>query len=296
MYKRSILFFTENAWAFGQIHNALIKRLWTLGIYAHILDWRIGYSKLEMEYLKQKFDLFYTNPPQVPYLLNVFGVPPERIVSVAHAEVDIHKAIQWGGHAMFDGLKSFGVIHPSLVDASSAFGVKRVPEVVLNGIDFDHFYAPVSDSLKTVGYAGAIAHEMSNGLDCKRKHLVPLAMAGLPFEFKDHNFMHHLCMAAFYTHINALLLPSSYEACGLPIMEAAAAGRLVLCGKVGYFDGAFGELVRLPDEEWISDVKLALLKHRDPTVYREACEWSQQYARDHFDWEHRVNAWANLIY
>jgi len=295
MYKRSILFFTENAWAFGQIHNALVKRLWEHGIYAHILDWRISYSPTEIEFLKKKFDIFYTNPPQVPHLINTFGVPKERIVTVAHAEVDIFKAVQAAGVEMFDGLKAFGVINPSMVDASAAFGVKRVPNVVLNGIDFDHFYSPASDSLQTVGYAGALSHHMSSGVDCKRKHLVPATMEGLPFAFKGHAFMNHLCMAGFYETIDALLLPSSYEACGLPIMEAAAAGRLVLCSSVGYFDGNFGVFLRLPESEWVEDAKAALLAHQDPLVYKAACERSQQYARENFDWSNRIDAWVKLI-
>ena len=295
MYKRSILFFTENAWAFGQIHNALVKRLWEHGFYAHILDWRISYSPTEVEYLKNKFDLFYTNPPQVPHLINVFGVPKERIVTVAHAEIDIHKAVQAAGSEMFDGLKACGVINPSLVGASAAFGVKRVPEVALNGIDFDHFYSPVSNSLRTVGYAGALHHHMSSGVDCKRKHLVPATMDGLPFAFKEHAFMHHLCMAGFYQTIDALLLPSSYEACGLPIMEAAAAGRLVVCSRIGYFDGNSGAMVRLPEEEWVQDAKAALLAHQDPATYKAACESAQQYARDNFDWRNRMDAWVKLI-
>jgi hypothetical protein len=296
MYKRSILFFTENAWAFGQIHNALVKRLWERGIYAHVLDWRISYSPTEVEYLKRKFDLFYTNPPQVPHLMNVFGVPKERIVTVAHAEVDIHKAVQAAGSEMFDGLKAFAGINESMIFASAAFGVKRVPDVVLNGIDFDHFYSPVSNSLQTVGYAGALSHHMSSGVDCKRKHLVPATMEGLPFAFKDHTFMNHLCMAGFYETIDALLLPSSYEACGLPIMEAAAAGRLVLCSAgVGYFDGNFGVNCRVLEGGWVQDAKAALSAHRDPVLYKAACESAQQYARENFDWSNRMDAWVKLI-
>jgi len=296
MYKRSVLFFTENAWAFGQIHNALVKRLWEHGIYAHILDWRISYSPTEVEYLKRKFDLFYTNPPQVPHLINAFGVPKERIVTVAHAEVDIYKAVQAAGIEMFDGLKAFAVINESMIFASAAFGVKRVPNVVLNGIDFDHFYAPVSTGLKTVGYAGAPEHITSNGNDCKRMHLVFETVNGLPVAISGRNRVHHLCMAGWYTDIDALLLPSSYEACGLPMMEAAAAGRMVLCSAgVGYFDGNFGVACRLPENEWVEDANAALLSHQDPATYRETCERSQQYARDHFDWSNRIENWVKLF-
>jgi hypothetical protein len=296
MYKKSVLFFTENGWAFGQIHNALIKRLWEHGIYAHILDWRINYSPTEVEYLKKKFDLFYTNPPQVPHLLFTFGVPAERVVTVAHAEVDIFKLVQSHSPQMFNGLKSYGVINSDMVETSKKFGVERVPSVALNGIDFDHFYCEISPKLKTVGYAGALHHITSAGTDCKRRNLVELTLNGLPFGLHGHSFMHHLCMAGWYADIDALLIPSSYEACGLPMMEAAAAGRMVLCSNgVGYFDGNFGVACRLPENEWIQDAKAALLAHQDPAIYLETCERSQQYARDNFDWSNRIENWVKLF-
>jgi len=296
MSNKSILFFTENAWAFGQIHNALVKRLWERGIYAHILDWRLNYTPLEVECLKKKFDLWYTNPPQVPHLIHAFGIPPERIVTVAHAEVDIFKLVQSHSADVFNGLKAYGVINPSMVEASKGFGVARVPDVVLNGIDFDHFYAPISPKLKTVGYAGALHHITSAGFDCKRRHLVERTMDGLPLAFHGHSFMHHLCMAGWYTDIDALLVPSSYEACGLPLMEAAAAGRLVISAQIGYFDGQSGVLVPLPENEWVANARAALLMHHnEPELYRVACERSQQYARDHFDWSNRIENWVKLF-
>jgi glycosyltransferase involved in cell wall biosynthesis len=120
-------------------------------------------------------------------------------------------------------------------------------------------------------------------------------MDGLPFDLKDHSFMHHLCMAGWYTDIDALLVPSSYEACGLPVMEAAASGRLVVCAKIGYFDGQSGALVRLPEAEWVEDARAALLFNQDPEIYRESCENAQQYARENFDWSSRIEPWAKLI-
>jgi len=296
MYKNSVLFFTRNAWAFGTIHNALVKRLWQHGIYSHILDWNLSYSALEIEYLRQKFEYWYTNPPQVPVLMQTFGIPKERIITVAHADDDIHKAVMAAGPEMFDGLKAYGAVHESLVSSSQQFGLTRVPDVVLNGIDFDFFYSPIGNAVKIAGYAGALFHNRPDGVDCKRKELIPRVLDGLPLEFKDHNFMHHLCMASFYQTIDALLLPSSYEACGLPMMEAAAAGRLVLCSSgVGYFDGNFGVNCRLPEDEWVKDARAALLAHQDPIIYRETCERSQQYARDHFDWSDRIEPWVKLI-
>jgi glycosyltransferase involved in cell wall biosynthesis len=79
-------------------------------------------------------------------------------------------------------------------------------------------------------------------------------------------------------------------------MEAAAAGRLVVAPGVGYFDGSTGVLCRMPDEEFVFDAKLALIKHKKSKTYRETCERAQQYARDNYDWDKTITGWLNLLH
>ena len=107
--------------------------------------------------------------------------------------------------------------------------------------------------------------------------------------------MNHLCMPGYYRSVDSILITSRYESAGLPSMEAAAAGRLVVGAAVGYFDGSSGILCRTSDEEFVVDAREALVAHRDPAIYKNTCERSQQYARDHYDWEHRIEAWLELI-
>jgi len=294
MRKNSVLFYTQNQWAFGQIHHALIKRLWEHGIYAHLLDFYSEYSPQEYELLNDSFETFVTTPEAVARLVH-FGIAPEKIVAIAHAERDVVGGASSSPASIFYRLKGFGVINPLLSAIWKSVGIFREPTVVRNGVDFDHFYAPISRELRTVGYAGATHHPMSNGRDCKRSYLIERVRQGSEVEFKLFPRVNHLCMAGYYQAISSVLITSDYEACGLPILEAASAGRLVISANVGYFDGAHGALCRRADDEFVLDAQNALAKYKDPILYREACEKAQQYAREHYDWKHVLQDWLELL-
>lgn len=294
MRKNSVLFYTQNQWAFGQIHHALIKRLWKHGVYAHLLDFYNEYTQQEYDLLNDSFETFVTTPEAVSRLMS-FGIAPEKIVAIAHAERDVVGGVHNSPLDVFYRLKGFGVINPLLGNIWKSFGVLREPSVVRNGVDFDYFYAPLSRKLRSVGYAGASHHLMSDGRDCKRSYLVERVVYNLELEFKSSPRVNHLCMAGYYQTIDSVLITSNYEACGLPILEAAAAGRLVVSAGVGYFDGSHGALCRLPDAEFVEDAREALNKYKDPILYREACEKAQAYARDHYDWEHVLQGWIEAL-
>ena len=291
---KSVLFYTQNRWAFGQIHHALIKRLWEHGIYAHLLDWTQHYSDTEFELLNEKFETFMTTPEAVGSLVHR-GIPISKIICVAHHEKDIVAAVKDVGAEFVSGVKRFGVMTPDLVGVARQNGIVRPINEVRYGLDFDHYFAPIANELKTVGYAGEIASHMSDGSDFKRSHLIPMVIARVPLALRQHEFYNHLCMAGYYTKIDALLVSSSYETAGLPAMEAATAGRLVVGTPVGYFDGSSGILCRLDADGFVADAARALEEHMDPRKYREQCERAQQYARDHYDWRHVIDKWLELL-
>jgi glycosyltransferase involved in cell wall biosynthesis len=294
MNKKRVLFFFENDWAFGQIYNSLTRRLAKYGIYAHILDWRKSYTHQEFEFLMRKFDAIVTEPSAIDSVMS-YNIPKSKIIAVAHHEKDIIFGINRCGLGMYDELQAYGVIHEHLVDVSHRAGISRVPLVVPNGIDFDYFYSSISPSLKTLGYAGAASSEMSDFSDFKRSYLLKPISEAAELPLKINNRMYHMCVAGYYETIDSLLVTSKYEGCGLPAMEAAAAGRLVLAAQAGSFDGSSGLLCRLPDEEFIIDAVSHLERCKDPVVYRDNCERAQQYAREHYDWDNVINKYVELL-
>ena len=291
---RRVLFFFENDWAFGQIYNALIRRLYGHGIHAAILDWGTSRAAHEFDNIQRRFDAIVTVPSVLNSLLS-YGVPASKLVAVAHAEIDIVLGAERCGAGIYEQLQGYSVIHRDLVEVSAKQGILRVPLVTPNGIDFDYFHAPISSGLRCLGYAGAPAFHMSDRSDCKRSHLLrPICDAvGLPLKWPER--MHYLAMAGHYESVDALLVTSSYEGCGLPAMEAAAAGRLVVAARTGSFYGSSGLLCRTPEDEFVADAIAHLDRCKDPVVYREQCERGQQHARDNYDWEHVIERYVELL-
>ena len=297
---RSVIFFIENEWAFGQIHHALIKRLWEHGVYAHLLDWSKPYNLREFRNITSKFDIFVTTPCRVSTLVYQYGVPPNKIVAIAHHIKDTYWGIKGVGTEFFDQLAGYGVNHKSLIPGSKELGVNRTPSLVTVGIDFDFYYGKPSERLTTLGYAGALAQAEISGKECKRMHLAKLVSERSGFPIKESvtldERLHFLAMPEFYKSIDCLIVPSTSETAGLPALEAAASGRLVLSTNVGYFDGNFGALCGMEAEDFLYDAALWInFYSNDTKKYNDICIKSQQYVRDNYDWSVVLDGWLNLL-
>lgn len=291
----SVLFFTQNRWAFGQIHHALTKHLWTHGIYCNLLDWTTGYSQKEHDYLKRCYHWVCTMPEAIGHLKG-YGWDLNRIVAVAHCERDLVLAISNAGEAVFDQIGSFAVVNQHLAKTSEQLGIRRKPVVVRVGLDTRHFQAPVPESLKVIGYAATKTFTLSNGEECKRGHLVEAVAAETGLEFKAHEFYHHFAMPGYYRDIDAVLVSSNYETVGLPGLEAAAAGRLVLSTEVGYFDGSYGVKCRICEDEFKEDA-IKNLRHyaANPHEFRMACIGYRKAVQEKYDWTKCVSDWLPLF-
>jgi hypothetical protein len=294
MRKKRVLFFFENDWAFGQIYNALIRRLYAYGIHAAILDWGTSRTVEEFQNIQSQFDSIVT-VPSVLNSLQSYGIPFSKMVAVAHAEVDIVLGAQRCGIDAYEQLQGYAVIHKDLAEVSKKEGIVREPVVTPNGIDFDYFAQPISAQLNSLGYVGSPKFILSDSSDCKRSYLLKPICDAVELPLLWPQRMHYLAMAGHYASIDALLVTSNYEGCGLPAMEAAAAGRLVIAAKTGAFDGNAGLLCRTPDNEFVRDAIAHIQGCKDPKVYKAHCERAQQYARDHYDWEHVIDRYVALL-
>lgn len=291
----TVLFYTQNRWAFGQIHHALTKHLWKYGVYSNLLDWVTVYSQKEHDYFKRCYKVICTMPDAVHHLVK-WGWGYNRIIAVAHSERDLTLAVANSGTEMFDKLKQFAVVNKDLVVTSKELGILRIPTVVPVGLDTRHFNGPLPANLKVIGYAGAKISNMSDGTDFKRGHLVEEIAKQTNLVFKPHEFYHHFAMPGYYQDIDALVVSSTYETVGLPALEAAAAGRLVLSTEVGYFDGSYGVKCRMDAEDFKTDV-LKALNHfsSDTKAFRMACINFRKAVQDNHDWEKLTPEWVSLF-
>ena len=106
-------------------------------------------------------------------------------------------------------------------------------------------------------------------------------------------------MPEFYRSVDALVTSSVSESGPLPVLEAAAAGKLVIGTPVGHFpqmayQGA-GVMAPIEAEKFTAFTAATLLYYRDhPAAYRDKCRSIQEAARQ-ADWQNVIETWIALI-
>lgn len=298
---KKILFYTENGWAFGSIHNALCKELYNHGIYANLLDWKLHYTKKEFDLLNEKYDFFVTNPAAVLILHYNYGIPLEKIVAIAHGQWDILLAKQQADIDFYPRLHKFAVISQVLKDKCNEWGISIDPVISKLGLHFDLFYGKPSNSLSKVGYGGA--NEVNNffGQEIKRARLIEQAVNKVDgIALVKHEIYNYMCMPSYYKSIDCVIMSSIEEAGGLPMMEGAAAGKLCMGTPVGYFEynSLSGAGITLPIEEnsFILEAERLLNHYKDnPEEYYRKCLDIQEYARYNYDWSQVIHQWVDLF-
>jgi glycosyltransferase involved in cell wall biosynthesis len=298
---RKVLMFTYPRWCFGAIHNALSKELYKYGIHCDLLDWGQAYSRKEFELLNEIYDVFLTTPEAVEVLHSTYGVPYEKIYSIAHGEQDILLTKRDNGLEIFDKIGRYGVVSEVLKNSSGKFEVKRVPDVVTVGVHFDMFYQEPSKTLCKVGYAGAREVKNFYGIEIKRGHHVKETLQHTPYlNLIEHQFFHYTCMPAYYNSIDALVVSSIEESAGLPFMEASCAGRLPFTTPVGYANefGKSSGHIELPisNKDFCGVLKNKLTYyHINDDQYVKKCKQVQEFARENYDWSKHIELWVEFL-
>lgn len=293
-------FFIHTEWAFGAIHKALVKELYTLGIDSNLIDWQHRYSAEEIAAFASTYDLIVTTPGTPATALATYGVEPEQILVIAHGQWDIQEALS-AGHD-FDAYGGYGCVSNSLARFSAEAGISRAPVVVQNGVNFAEFYRPPSQRLRTIGYCGKVTrgNHHSGTTDWKRGYLVKsiAAAVGLPLVIPSHRS--HLAMADYYRHIDCLMVSSNeQESCGLPLLESAAAGRLPVAPNIGInadMPAPTGVILPMDEDGYTSrGVQAISSLTQDDRRFAEGCREAQDYAREYYDWPRVIGGWAGLI-
>jgi glycosyltransferase involved in cell wall biosynthesis len=296
-----VLIYGYPQWSHGRVYYDLCKQLHRRGYIVDILNWQIDHAAY-MADLISFYDLFMTALDGVRTLTDVYGVPYDRVVALSHHEFDIRMLIEQKGVEVFDKFANYGVVSEYLYCASLMKGVPRVPKVVSLGINFAEFYSKISDRLATVGYASSMSAR-TYGIEWKRGELAEAAAreAGLEFSVAGStgNQTSFHDMPEFYRSVDAVLTSSISEAAQLPIMEAAAAGRLVIGTPVGHFprkayEGG-GILAPVEAGKFKAFTVETLRYYKDnPAAYRDKCHAIQEAAR-RFDWKYTIDEWVELI-
>ena len=298
---KKVIFFTQNRWAFGTIHHGLCKELYKHDIYSNLLDYDVQYTQEEFDLLINTYDFFVTQPDSIPKLLN-YNVPLEKIVAVAHAEWDINLSNLHEIDKLTNNYKihSYGVISSKLFNIVENANYAIKPKLVTNGVHFDALYSKPSTLLNIIGYGGTMHGYNFSGQEIKRGHLVQQISEITELYFYPNAVYNHLSMPGYYKRVSCIVMSSIEEACGLPMLEAAAAGKLCIGTPVGYFaeNGLKGGGIQVPiDEElFISDTVILLDYYKNnQEEYIKKCLDIQEYARYNYDWKYVIDGWIELF-
>jgi glycosyltransferase involved in cell wall biosynthesis len=293
-----LLIFTYTQWAFGTIHNALADHLRARGWGVTIKDWTVRHPHLGVEAADHDYTMTVCSAGEVECLIS-YGVPPERTILVAHAEEDIQTFVAANGVAGFDRYAGYGVVSDSLACSSITLGVQRIPLVVRLGVDYDIFERGISDGLKIVGYAARVERRTRSGLEQKRGSLAVTCANAANLIFRATENTPMAAMPSFYGSIDALLMTSLQEGAGLPPLEAAAAGRLVIGTPVGHmprlaYEG-LGLLAPLDAKAFVAFAAEKLLYFKNNhNAYRDTCARIQEAAAGR-DWKNVLGDWEELL-
>ncbi len=232
-----VLIYGYPQWSHGRIYYDLCKQLHRRGYIVDIMNWQENHAAYIAD-LIPFYDLFMTALDGVRTLTDIYGVPYDRVIALSHHELDIRMLIEQKGVEVFDKLANYGATSEFIYCSSLMKGVPRVPKVVSMGVNFAEFYSKISERLSTVGYASSMS-VTTYGIEWKRGELAEAAAreAGLEFRVAGStgNQASFHDMPEFYRSVDAVLTSSISEAAQLPVMEAAAAGRLVIGTPVGHF-------------------------------------------------------------
>jgi hypothetical protein len=297
-----LLFFGYRARSHGRIYYDLCKRLYDRGYIADVMDWQADHTD-HIAKLSSYYDLFVTSLDGVSALVDRYKIPYEKIIALSHGDYDIPMLIDEKGLEPFTRFAAYGVVSPSLLCSSLNLGVTRIPAVVSIGIDFAEFQAEVPERLTTVGYASTISVISKYGVELKREHLARECAeeAGLQYRrsASSESYLWFVYMPEFYKSVDAIVIPSLQEGAGLPAMEAAAAGRLVISTSTGHFPlnaARGGGIIAPMDAGKFKAFAVNTLRHyRDnPVAYVDKCRKIQEAARQ-FDWQYAIDDWIELI-
>jgi glycosyltransferase involved in cell wall biosynthesis len=296
---KRVIFFMEPEWAFGSIHYELCKYFFRRGINASVLPWNKSYSLPELAELDSTTDFYLTNPHGYRHLTYSFQLHnPEKCIMIAHSKSDLEELIEHHGVAEFDRPRHFGVVSKYLVRSAAELGIERVPVVLDVGINVNSYRSEPSAQLRTVGLAGSATGYHQH---IKRAHLAEQAAAAAGLEYLVAQSYHnsYVTMPGFYKKVDAILVASTQEGAGLPVLEASAAGKLVISTPVGHWcerhANSGGYIVPIDESGFLYRVNEILQFYRDrPVKYREKCWEIQQHAWQ-YDWDNFIDQWIALV-
>ena len=309
---KNVVFLFDNEWALGSIHYELFKYLWKYNYNCNLLPWNKLYSDKEIQELDSHIDFWVTSPHGYMGLKYKHHIRPDRCIVIGYATLDLTEYQYRYGLEDFNLVRNFGVCSNYLKDYSKTLNLNREPVVCNIGINYNTFYNEPSKDLRVVGFAGAYheRHEftkemvdgpLSQPRYKKRGYLVKEAahLAGLHFTAACHYHNSFVTMPGYYKSVDCVIISSSEEGGGLPLLESGAAGKLVIGTPVGWWNDMVGTSggieVPIDEKEFIENTVNTLLHYKNrSSEYRDKCFSIREHAKT-YDWENHIEQWLSIL-
>lgn len=296
---KRILIFADTGWCIGEMYRNI-----ALYINGECVPWweRIPDDKLH------NCDLILTEAGDgTKCLVQKYGIPRERILAVSHAEQDSQRLLKNDGDVSIKQYAGYGVVSDTLACSSLSIGITRIPSILRAGVDCNFYDSPIPEKIETVGYAASYLRTNEFGVEIKRGPLVYLAaeLAGLKFTTAIGPGNYRFTgtpkekMPEYYRSVDAVIMSSLQEGGGMPPLEAAAAGRLVIGTPVGEFPRlayeGLGILAPLNADAFVEFVVAQLIYYKNhPEEFKNRCLAGKKAARSR-DWSFVAKDWVNFV-
>lgn len=302
--------FIHGEWAFGSIHHELVKCLSQHEIDGLVLCWEKQYSLLELGEYEKTIDLVLTVPQGTFWLQEKKVISPEKCLTVFHSQLDLLYFKQNFSEDLIKRCKKFGAVSQYLIKRAKELDINIPIEYLPLGINYNRYYYKPNENLETIGYAG-IYHDREEftqkqvnydhpGLH-KRSYLAKEIADENNLKFKLAVGYHKsfVTMAGYYPTVDCIICPSMNEGAGLPLLEAGAAGKLVLTTPIGHFAEKVTPAGAIPlpfEETQFKGYAKKLLEFYVPNrnAYKEKCYQIQEHAKS-YDWKYSIDYWINFI-
>lgn len=297
MAMKKVLFYIQNGWVFGKIHNELIKVLYP-EFYCDILCWTTEMSNDAMTRLSNKYDLIVSTPEGC-LVLHGKGIPFEKMVGVVHQDWDVFDAIRKGMISdQFSKLAGYAVICPLLQHISLSHGVARVPDVLPIGVFQDNYPRNTSSRPSNVGHFSK-SERFDQGYDVKRGVLVVEVANKMGLKVSQSESTHFLGVERLYSSVDLVISPSLVEGNPYPMLEAFACGIPCLSTPTGvageYLRNGGGALLPLKAEDLVYKATYEIGKmQQDSGYYRQLADESYEIGRS-IDWSRIRETWINYF-
>ena len=318
-----IFVYSQLDWAFGAINSGLSKHLYQDGYNFHLFDWQKTFVIEDLHNSLNYYDAILTCCDGSEVLLRSSD---ESLVERIKFVVPIHsyRDVFWikARHSEYMQKHiNYTALCPWIIDVVK----EELPNVNVNfsplGIDTS-LYSKMQPpkELKTLGYAGArddnggvqaaLDDKCPNGFPAAKKRSemawkvaenVGLHLECATADWDARNiYRHYTLMPGWYTNVDAICVTSLQEGAGLPALEAAAAGKLVISTDVGHFDwhskNKGGIMLPTDREDYIREATKILKYFKEhPQAFAKACKGVQNHALENYSWNSVKDYWIKLL-